>query len=672
MTVMKQPLNTLRQLALLVAMILFMSMNAQELEWKNISGAVASSNTITKTADGTDYNAGASSANVLQPGADGYVEFPVIQTGKKFAFGFSRVDKDVDIKTIEYALELNTDNTLKIYFSGVFQGNFGTYRTGDVLKIERHGNLLIFYNNNVQLKKITLLYNTNPFIVDLSIGTASYEIRDGKVSFIKPLTMEPVITDYNTISNTPGNVDLNISGGSNNNKIFWKSPYTSEEIQLTEPVISDLAIGTYTASVFDDDGPSLQQGITVYQKLSWKDSTGVILTDSNLVKSAGTDNWENAGAYSAEILTAQETGLLTHRITSLTNTYAIGLHDQSLVRSGFHYNTMEYSVVVSNKKLLIYKKNLLQLKLGTRLSIGDDITIQKKEDSLVIYYNGMPIFKRALANPFGVCAQVALYKAGRELKNSRTTFFRPLRISSSQQDVNCVSNTKGSLTVNAFGGVAPYNYSFNESEFTGTNVFQNINAGTYTVIVRDNAAHEVQQTISISNCPKWVTPTTGASVNTKGDVVKNAGADSWENSRVMTAEPFVFTDTPSWMSFKTPDTSSVFLVGFRSLETEPTAQATNYKIFIKNGLATVIETDKDGFYNKRDITRVTPGMEFKVQLTKTGIEYYTRTTATTTYELIYTSTLFSNAKLIIESTLYKQGSKMEGIRVSGYGNVLPQ
>ena len=180
--------------------------------------------------------------------------------------------------------------------------------------------------------------------------------------------------------------------------------------------------------------------------------------------------------------------------------------------------------------------------------------------------------------------------------------------------------------------------------------------------------NEVSQQIEIFNCPKWTTPLLGASVSSTGDVVKTGSGSTWDDSNIFTAEPFVFSDTASWISFDTPDTSSAFLIGFRSVLTDSLMQTTNYKLFIQNASVTVLETDNDGFYNKFEIARVTPQTGFKIQLTAKGIEYYRRSNSNQPYQLIYISKLFSSSRLIVETMLYTPGSKINKVRVSAYGN----
>lgn len=64
-------------------------------------------------------------------------------------------------------------------------------------------------------------------------------------------------------------------------------------------------------------------------------------------------------------------------------------------------------------------------------------------------------------------------------------------------------NTNGSITANAVGGTTPYTYSIDGINFQGSNFFNGITSGTYTITVKDanNCINAVQITITSSPAP---------------------------------------------------------------------------------------------------------------------------------------------------------------------------
>lgn len=58
---------------------------------------------------------------------------------------------------------------------------------------------------------------------------------------------------------------------------------------------------------------------------------------------------------------------------------------------------------------------------------------------------------------------------------------------STEQDLLCYNDSSGVITVNVYGGIAPYQYSIdNGATFVNTNVFSGLAAGTYTITVTDS------------------------------------------------------------------------------------------------------------------------------------------------------------------------------------------
>lgn len=76
----------------------------------------------------------------------------------------------------------------------------------------------------------------------------------------------------------------------------------------------------------------------------------------------------------------------------------------------------------------------------------------------------------------------------------------PVTISASHTDIVCADSSTSSLTITANGGTAPYEYSLDGgTTFQTTNVFYNLNAGSYNITVRDSSG------TSTSRCTETLT-----------------------------------------------------------------------------------------------------------------------------------------------------------------------
>lgn len=54
-----------------------------------------------------------------------------------------------------------------------------------------------------------------------------------------------------------------------------------------------------------------------------------------------------------------------------------------------------------------------------------------------------------------------------------------------QVNISCFGLNDGSVTLNASGGVPPFEYAFNGADFSGVNTFENLGPGEYTFLIRD-------------------------------------------------------------------------------------------------------------------------------------------------------------------------------------------
>lgn len=71
-----------------------------------------------------------------------------------------------------------------------------------------------------------------------------------------------------------------------------------------------------------------------------------------------------------------------------------------------------------------------------------------------------------------------------------------LNISFQSMDAGC-KDFDGTITIEAFNGVEPYQYKINGSSFSDSNTFTDLASGNHTVVVKDDTGCELTQTIRI-------------------------------------------------------------------------------------------------------------------------------------------------------------------------------
>src|SRR6266545_446173 len=133
----------------LLALLPGASLHADEpVVWTNAVGVSASGNSLTKTGD-TGWNAGAVSVQTIRDGY-GYVEFSTTETTTNRFCGLSNNDSSQDYSDVDFGIHPQGGGALIVYEGGSYRGTFGTYATGDRLRVEVwHGVVRYLKNGTV-------------------------------------------------------------------------------------------------------------------------------------------------------------------------------------------------------------------------------------------------------------------------------------------------------------------------------------------------------------------------------------------------------------------------------------------------------------------------------------------------------------------------------------------
>ena len=79
-----------------------------------------------------------------------------------------------------------------------------------------------------------------------------------------------------------------------------------------------------------------------------------------------------------------------------------------------------------------------------------------------------------------------------------------LNITFQSTDTGC-KGSNGSVTIEAFDGVEPYQYKIDASSFSVNNIFPGLSAGNHTVVVKDDTGCELTQTIKLKSGISYTT-----------------------------------------------------------------------------------------------------------------------------------------------------------------------
>src|SRR3569833_2318995 len=154
----------------------------EQVQWKltdlNYNLAIVSTNSLTRLQI-NGWNAGVSSWNAVIN--NGFFQFTASETNTYRAIGLSNTHTGNNYTTFQYCFYLNAGGTLSIYESGSGRGSYGTYNTGDILKIAVENNVVKYYRNGTLLY-ISSITPTLPMIVDATIYNNGATLTNAFVS----------------------------------------------------------------------------------------------------------------------------------------------------------------------------------------------------------------------------------------------------------------------------------------------------------------------------------------------------------------------------------------------------------------------------------------------------------------------------------------------------------
>jgi hypothetical protein len=143
--------------------------SVEQVQWTAAGGVAVSANSLTKNAAIGWGNAGAISSKSLLAG-DGFAQHTIYETNTARMLGLGNGNTSRGWEDIDFSLYTMADGHLRVYEKGVLRGTFGSYASGDRLRIGVVGGVVRYYRNT------SLLYSstsrpTYPLIVDTALYT---------------------------------------------------------------------------------------------------------------------------------------------------------------------------------------------------------------------------------------------------------------------------------------------------------------------------------------------------------------------------------------------------------------------------------------------------------------------------------------------------------------------
>src|SRR5690606_12691388 len=135
--------------------------------------------TLTKLQSNGNWDGGAASWNTVAN--NGYLQFTATETNTARMIGLSSSNTNANFNTIQYAIYLMNNGSVKVYESGNDRGTFSTYATNDIFKILVDNGSIKYYQNGNLLYMSTVAPSL-PLLVDVSINNAGGTIGNILIS----------------------------------------------------------------------------------------------------------------------------------------------------------------------------------------------------------------------------------------------------------------------------------------------------------------------------------------------------------------------------------------------------------------------------------------------------------------------------------------------------------
>jgi hypothetical protein len=365
----------------------------------------ANTNTLIKVQSNGNWNGGAASLNSVSD--NGYFEFIAVETNKRRIVGLSDSNLNSNFTTIDFAFFLESNSNLRIYESGNNRGNYGTYSTGDTLKIGVENGIIHYYRNQ-ELLRISSTTPVLPLLVDVSIRDIDGTIGNAKV------------TNYNA-----GEFTAFVENAGANPTYQWllngtpvgtnSATYTNENFEAGDVVACQLspdAAGcasiSYLSNAIEaeliEDPAAINFHITgdfaasacqqVLEEVMWDidELENVDANANNLIKVQSNGNW-NGGA--ASLNSVNDNGYFEFIATETNRRRIAGLSDSNI---NSNFNTIDFAFFLeSNSNLRIYENGNNRGNYGT-YSSGDTLRISVNNGS-IHYYRNQELLRIASTTP---------------------------------------------------------------------------------------------------------------------------------------------------------------------------------------------------------------------------------------------------------------------------------
>lgn len=634
-------------------------------------------NSLSKLAPAnTSWNAGASSANRLYPGQDGWLEFVLTNLDSKFFVGLAQSSGNASYQSIEHALYVNYGSLL-IYESGSNIGFSIPLNIGDVLRVGREGEWINYYQNGVLVRSVASP-SSEFLIADVSISQGV--VPPITSSFASGVHIVPTVS-YATTSNS-ASVSLSISGGYPPYSYLWSTGETTSSI-LDKP------IGDYSVSISDSQGWVTEKVFRLAYQVEWIDMVSVSAANNNLLKTGSNPGW-NAGAASKNRLALGQDGWVEFKANDIAS---IGMVGFSKENPNAVQTSIEYALYFNALKLYAYESGASKGQIGT-YQYGDTLRVERVGGTIQYKKNGVILYSSLVPSSSELGLDLSLNSLNCKIEDVKTSFgTSPILpttnlhalMQGSKAQINWTNGGgTGRIVIAKLGSpiqTAPthginynahstfgvgdligtdqyvvYNGSDSTCTLTGIDLNQEyfISVFEYTIDGLVTYHKLGYPEISIKGYGiQWVNKTNIE--ETDQGLKKTTLGSTWDAGASSTNK--LKNGQDGWFEFSPSHSSTYAMVGLSQKDINIQNSSIDYAIYVRNnGTVLIHETGvvigNFGTYQPNDV--------FRIERVNNVVTYYKNGVA------LYTSTKLSTTDLVVDVSVYSPNLILRKLRASFY------
>jgi len=360
---------------------------------------------------------------------------------------------------------------------------------------------------------------TTQNISNLAAGTYSVVVTDdngctqtASVIVTEPGAILSTATATNVLCNggTNGNVNLSVNGGTAPYTYAWNNSAITQDI-------SNLAVGTYSVIITDDNGCTQTSSITVTQPNAIVPSTTV----TDVLCNAGTNGDVNLSVNggTAPYTYAWNNSAITQDISNLAaGTYSVIITDNNGC-------TQTSSVTVTQPNAIVATTTGTDVLCNGGTNGDANLSVNGGTAPYTYAWNNSATTQNISSLTAGTYSVVVTDNNGCT-QTASVVVTQPgvIVAMSTTIDVACNNGTNGNVNLSVNGGTAPYTYAWSNSATTQN--ISNLGAGTYSVIITDNNGCTQTSSVTVTQ-PNVIAATTTAS-----NVLCNGGTSGDANLSV--------------------------------------------------------------------------------------------------------------------------------------------